>query len=438
MYHVRLSTGIDKLYRTVDEMVAEANLGVVDVQARIYHPKTRTWVPVTRHVQLSKALLAGAEPPRETRLEFTPLTEEEATALLAVPDPDAAPRPPLRAPEPPPPPPRDDFVEEPPPPADLEGVIADDGGGQTWNTDYTPLDWRPDRRPNWALIAVTSVVGVLVLLGGWAGWEAVSSWRTRRAALVGDTLLVADSMRAPEFSDSAIAAALAAMDPAAAEPAPLPGKVTRPARPARPAFEPSPVISASPMDLRRSYLSGYAEIRAQMDRALEIAGVERLFAPARLGSPDSLRSGRRILLAARNVFAAYHDDEVRLERAFRDTVAYLVREGRWSTSQREVWNSRAQLKEAYEGTQLTDSLLNAIDAVYGILLAEWGDYRRTGDAIVFDRAEAAARWRAEAGWLQRRLAALGGAESPGVPATARRLVRATGGARLPRAAAAAE
>ena len=38
MYHVHLGTGIDKSYRSVQEMMGDAMLGVIDTQSRIYHP----------------------------------------------------------------------------------------------------------------------------------------------------------------------------------------------------------------------------------------------------------------------------------------------------------------------------------------------------------------------------------------------------------------
>ena len=44
MYYVRLPSGDEKTYRTVEEMVWDVELGVINREAMIFHPATKAWV----------------------------------------------------------------------------------------------------------------------------------------------------------------------------------------------------------------------------------------------------------------------------------------------------------------------------------------------------------------------------------------------------------
>ncbi len=430
MFHVHLGTGIDKSYRSVQEMMGDAMLGVIDTQSRIYHPGTKQWVPVTRHLQLGRALLGGAEPPLDSILDFPPLTAEAlAEVEAAAADAFAGPRKPVAPPQPPPAPPLplrpDAFYEEPPPPVDLEGVVALDDGHQTWNAEYTPLDWKPAPRTWPKLVAGAAVALLLLGVGGWFAWRW---WTTPPTA---EPVATAPSGAAatpnPRLSDSAIAAGLAKAESLAKDPAPGVAPRARPG--AITAATPRAIVSSSPAELQRSYAAAYAGIRAAMDSALDIAGTRRLFTLARLTSPDSLRNGRRSLTAARNIFRAYRGDEVQVERAYRDTVDYLMRESGWSNYQRTVWESRTTLKDSYEGAQLTDSLLTSVDRIYALLLSEWGQWSREGASIRFRDAAAGEQYARETAWLDNRLDRLATATSP--VATVRRVQGAIGETRPP-------
>lgn len=449
MYHVHLGTGIDKSYRSVQEMLGDAMLGVIDAQSRIYHPGTRQWVPVVRHLQLGRALLGGAEPPLDSILDFPPLSAEalaevEAEAVKYFAGAYTPPKPPAPSPLSPPSPPlpleplapparQEAFYDEPPPAADLEGVITIDEGGQTWNAEYTPLDWRPQPRVSPRVFAGVAVAVLVLATGGWFAWR----WWTSPAEANPDAAAVAATApegRAPggpQLTDSAIAAGLAEAESlardagAATAPRARTGAITS-------ATPRAVVASSSPAELQRSYGAAYAGIRAAMDSALEIAGTRRLFSLARLTSPDSLRSARRSLTAARNIFRAYRSDEVQVERAYRDTVEYLLRESGWSSAQRASWEARTTLKDSYEGAQLTDSLLTSVDRVYVLLLSEWGQWSRQGAAIHFRDPSTAEQYAREVAWLQNRLDRLSAATSP--VATVRRVQGAIGETRPPRLA----
>jgi hypothetical protein len=127
----------------------------------------------------------------------------------------------------------------------------------------------------------------------------------------------------------------------------------------------------------------------------------------------------------------FHSDELQIERAYRDTVQFQVNKMGWSKAQVADWKSRATLKESYEGSQLSDSLLNNIDALYTLLLGRWGEYELGGSSIVFDDPRGADEYEKLARWLNRHIARLDtGTETTSAP-TARRLVRSLGGTRPP-------
>ena len=128
----------------------------------------------------------------------------------------------------------------------------------------------------------------------------------------------------------------------------------------------------TPIELRRSYAAAYANARSAVDSDLALGGVTRLFSNARLTSRDSLRAGRRLVTSARNIVRVYHSDEVQIERAYRDTVTFQVSRMGWSKGQQADWKARATLKESYEGSELTDSVLTYTDDLYTLLLGQLG------------------------------------------------------------------
>lgn len=552
MYRVRLPTGDEKTYRSIDEMVWDVELGVITSSAEMYHAATRTWVSIARHPQLGSRF-ADTSGSDEVSLEFDLLSDQEMESLapkarelppppqdlqvivdLAIEaaqsetfdtsaadeaEPAASPEPietidktTLRdeveahsvpamdmspAPEPPPPPPEPvapaeglatagEMLLSPPPhepPKDLQPLAEVpvytevpspppaaggkeppprgkrlsprentpvptsylpepplDGdlaplpeGGETWSTEYKPLEWKPERRFQ-GLIRVAGAVAAVAALGalGLFGW---SKWHSRTTAGVDEAAAaVVDTVArqaVDSVSDSALAIALRTL--AVAETAGM-GVANASPRPGRLIAGPRPVGGLKPMtpsELRRSYSEAYANARTSMDSDLALAGVTRLLSNARLSSRDSLRAGRRLVNSAKNIVRVFHGDELQIERAYRDTVQFQTNKMGWSKAQVADWKSRATLKESYEGSQLSDSLLNQIDALYTLLLGRWGEYELSGSNITFDDPRGADEYDKIARWLNRTIAKLDtGSESTTAP-TARRLVRSLGGTRPP-------
>jgi hypothetical protein len=188
----------------------------------------------------------------------------------------------------------------------------------------------------------------------------------------------------------------------------------------------------TPIELRRSYAAAYANARSAVDSDLALGGVSRLFSNARLTSRDSLRAGRRLVTSARNIVRVYHSDEVQIERAYRDTVTFQVSRMGWSKSQQADWKARSTLKESYEGSELTDSLLTYTDDLYTLLLGHWGEYEITGSSISFDDPAVADEYQVLASWLQSHITQLDSeSDNSSSSPTSRRIARALGGTRPP-------
>jgi hypothetical protein len=305
--------------------------------------------------------------------------------------------------------------------------------------DYRPpSDWTPDR--SFApLLRVLGLTLALVVLGGggWYAWHAWAEQQTARAiaaAEAADTIVQAQPV--DTIPDSVLARALATLEAAdtagmgRAEALSLGDRVA--GAPIRPIDK---LRAVTPAELRRSYVASYAAARAAMDSDFAAAGVRHLFSTARLASADSLQAGRRMVQAARNIVRVYLGNEVRIERAYRDTVGFQTRTSGWDTGELNEWKSRAILKESYEGAQLADSMLRRIDDVYRLLLDQTGRYRVGGARIAFDDATAANDYARLAGWLTARYTTVAvideQAEQPRQYPTARRVVRAFTGTRPP-------
>ena len=158
----------------------------------------------------------------------------------------------------------------------------------------------------------------------------------------------------------------------------------------------------------------------------------RLFSSARLTSRDSLRAGRRLVTSARNIVRVYHSDEVQIERAYRDTVTFQVSRMGWSKGQQSDWKARATLKESYDGSELTDSLLTYTDNLYTLLLGNWGEYEISGNSISFDDPAVADEYQGLASWLQSHITQLDSeSDNSSSSPTSRRIARALGGTRPP-------
>jgi hypothetical protein len=440
VYRVRLESGEERNYATVEAMVADTEAGVITPRAELHHPASNAWVSVRRHPRLVTHL-PGSAGTDEVLLDFEalpepPLNLTRSSDFLG----SVAPAAPAAVPFVPPPPPPQAEVE-PPLDGDLPPLPGEDELGEPLPDYSPPSDWKPDR--SFApLLRVLGLTAVLAVLGG-GGWYAWHTWeerQTTRAIARADSATA--NVRAQPIDtipDSVLARALETLRAADTAGTGRAQEIALRDRfsgiPLRPIDK---LRNMTPVELRRSYVASYASARAAMDSDFVATGIQRLFSTARLATPDSLRAGRQLVQAARNIFRVYSSNEVQIERAFRDTIAFQTRKSGWTAAQLNDWKSRAILKESYEGAQLADSLLRHTDDVYRLLLSQPGRYRVGGGRIGFDDGAAASEYARLAGWLAARIntiAAVDEAAGPGTESgqlpTARRVVRAFTGTRPP-------
>ncbi len=81
MYYVRLSSGDEKTYRTIEEMVWDVELGVINREAMIFHPATKAWVQVTRHPQLGSRFITEEGSAEDIGLDFDLLSDAEIKGM---------------------------------------------------------------------------------------------------------------------------------------------------------------------------------------------------------------------------------------------------------------------------------------------------------------------------------------------------------------------
>jgi hypothetical protein len=333
----------------------------------------------------------------------------------------------------PPPPPPPSSLPEPP----LDGDLAPLPGEELDEApiEYKPADWKPERDYRSLVRVAVRVLVAIVLVGlGAYTWLLWREQAAASAAAARDTVVMR-RQAVDTIPDSVLNAAVALMEEAETTDAEVLLKRRLGRRDAAAAAATRRAISGvramTAAELRRSYTMAYAEARGRMDSTLAAAGVRALFAPERLATADSLRAGRRIVVAARNVARAYNRTEVQVERAFRDTVAYQVGRMGWSAAEQAEWGARAALKETYEGTQLTDSLLTSVDRIYGLLLTQRGRYDLGPEGILFSDPKAANEYARHAQWLAARIDRFAQVDDQARWPTARRIVAAFEGTRPP-------
>ena len=149
--------------------------------------------------------------------------------------------------------------------------------------------------------------------------------------------------------------------------------------PAGPLPAPESLTQKAP---RETYRDAYRRAQAEFKESLNSLEFGNLFVARRLVSIDSVRVAQRLAMSARNVVGVYRNLEVRIDQQF----------GRPASS----------LRESYGAAMMADSLLNAIDSIYGLLLANDGQYRLRSGRVRFEDGAAAARYGELAAWLRSR------------------------------------
>lgn len=394
MYRIRLTSGEEAVYKTVEELAQAVASGVISPTAEVFHKAGNRWLPINTHPDY-RTLVSSKQKaiPHAPALEEFPLDEPRqpstptrksqpaiqfevvAPARVPVPEPFAE-------------------VEADPPIIILDSFSPPDPDAPF--QDALPPGIQRPKRPV-AAIAV-GITGLLVA----SGIAAVLLTRTtgRRgpiSAVAPEVEGMAPAPGPPVTADSVAPRQAIPPSPSSptSAPAPTPAPAAALARPdtvavvypapskplpaaARPAPQPAApaprVVSrlGTTVNKMPSYYEAYADARAEMDEGLTYVDFRRVFAPGRFSSADSIRTARRMVAAAGNILRVYRAREVMLEQTYRPGEP----EGKGS------------LRETFEVAEASRGLLADVDSLFAILSAQEGEVRYRDNALYFRNSRA--------------------------------------------------
>lgn len=384
MYRIRLTTGEEAVFRTVEELALAVRSGVVSPKAEVFHKSANRWLPVELHPDY-RAVASGKHPALPTDDKKGSSAKRPAiTAKTPIPAPAPAPIPGTRMSVPVPEPVRPARQH----PTPLPVPYPDRHTTVPARTGEAPLPAPvagipPARRsagPSQSLrgrtlLAWATATGAICLFGVGAVLAAptIRDWAAAglpqpQALEEGMAALPTDLAQSPGTDAWPPSAAPAGpeLEPAASPDSEAPAPVPAPS-PA--GTDPGTRVSS----LRASRTSGvsyneaYAEARADLDESLGYVQFRRVFSPARFGSADSIRAARRMISAAGNILRAYRGREVMLEQTYRP----------------DDPGGRGTLREPFETAEASRALLADADSLFGLLVAQQGRFLFDGASLRF-------------------------------------------------------
>jgi len=385
LYLIRLASGEERSFPTIEELAAAVQRGEVTGDATIYHRRSKQWLPLEHHPYFAFAtgeLQSVSLPEPEAPAPFSPeppTPPQPAGSLLAEEDrltatpsnltpmrPESAP--PL-PPRPSPPVPREPIAPTPlripkPPRPEPERPAMRDSPPEE-RAPAEPLAVRPPRGRRtgmWITIIVVlgTAVGIMVGIKLRAG---------SRDAMGAD----GPSFRPAPAPSSLLADSARPVD-------------SGPAPPKPPASRVDPTAPATPDQLMARREEAFRDARLQLGRDLAALDFNSIFGVRALSTPDGARAARRVVASALNVMGQFHRREVMTDRAYDDTAAFQATRAGWSRPQSADWEGRPTLKEPYQSADLAESLLADADSLLSILGSntQWtveGDSLRFEDAV---------------------------------------------------------
>lgn len=483
MYRIELGPDDIGVFRSIEEMAQGIRSGAINSRCRIYHQASDKWLPIEFHPHYKRALElangapAVAAPPAPPPGPVLPgasgrVLTATAASGVALADDEA-----------------EDEREESEPAAEPAPAAADavpaSAAAATQPVARMPrlrvelTQVRPRR------LAVLALSGALLAGIAQVGLGTVSApWDLEMGIRLPTLSLPAIKLPAvtlprpklPSLGTLASPTPAAAAPAAAPAPAPSPvdahdtpsfggnaSTIAMPHRPAPPSpaqasaaaadadsaplLEPAPSASdivtgaalgatpptepLSPAALVARYQAAYAAARAELQTGLRAAGFADLFAASRLQSGDGVRAARRSIIAASAYVARYHRREREIEAAYGDSVTTLARQLGWSEEQLKPWSQRQSLQETPQVAKLANFLLESLDSLYNVLLAEEGAYELHANAISFRNPKAARAYAELRPWLNPKAHAWADSAAAGAPSTATQVLRAMGPGLLP-------
>ena len=346
MYRIRLTSGEEAVYRSVEELAVGIQNGVIAPDAEIFHKKSQTWVPIRVHPDYKVALenlpVAVQEPALEVQPEDPSIPEQPVAALT-------------------------DSTDAP---LTIAEVLA--AGGR-----ILQMESRSGRE---LMLRRKNASPWLIAAGGLS------------AAIIFGALLVLPRQQQASTNEAVKPAEIA---PIPTHPAPIPltpdaGPATTVeslaaarANAAPPPAGPTPEDLAVHRGLSRDTLAGVLE------QGLVKLGFTRLFTVTRIGAADSVRITRRAIGPVRTLLNQYRAAVARLDRTYQDSADRLIGGGLWPVGALTNWKAKGVPTESKEEVAISDSLLGTIDRMYGLLLEHEGQFDNSEGSISFNDASVA-------------------------------------------------
>ncbi|HEU4830409.1 MAG TPA: hypothetical protein VFT04_14540 [Gemmatimonadales bacterium] len=428
MYRIRLPSGREAEFATIEELALALQRGEVSRETLIYHRRSEQWVPIGQHprfqgqVEADEADEADASDGSDTSRRMSAedaardfaqhrhVTPAPAAPTPAAPTPveptpvEPAPVPPVPAPGPardvprvahepvaptplPPPSPirthaappvaPTPYPVRPPPPSEPSPHAAPPLSPRPMAADATRApahrgDGGSGPKGPGLLRRLARLVFFLAMAGG--AYFAWNRW--------GETLLAGRGSAAPGFEAAPPPSTLLRDVPADSAAAPAPASATR-------AVRSDPRAPVAVGELIARHAATVAASRGQLASEMETIGFPNVFSPISFASPLGARAARRRIASALNVIGQFHRRSVLLDQAYGDTASFQA--GRaWSAADRERWDTRPTLREPYASADLAESLLADADSLLAIL-GHAPQFELRGDTVAFgDPARAAA------------------------------------------------
>lgn len=349
MYRIRLTSGEETVFRSLEELALGIRSGVISAEAQIYHKRTDCWLPIH-------------------------LNPDYRAAADLRPVPADAPAPAVQLTLPP-----------PPPPPQPETEVG----------DFAAL-------AKAAIAKAQADVGVQILrMHSQSGREL--SQRKKRSLLFWVT--------AATLVPTAVTIAILTIPKTAAAPvvATKPVEIVA-ARPVPPPLTPEaiidtpgsaaiPVVSRpaadsipTPGELAKHRASLGDASRKSFSASLANLGWVGVFSPARIRSADGVRAGRKLVTSVRALLAQYRGQVTEVERVYQDSADRLIAQLAWPLGGMTMWNGQPKLRESRDQALRADSLLGTVDRLLGLLQEQEGRYANNEGSISFGDSTATTQY----------------------------------------------
>lgn len=415
MYRIRLPSGTEQIYTSIQELADAVRQGSVGRDAAIFHRRSGQWLPLESHPYFAYA--SSEAPDSDKPPVDDPVADPWATES---PPPAPARTPPAEAPSEPristigPMPPRPIKPDQPPPV--VEPLIRPEAPSRV--TPLGPLPPRPKKPPGpleHEPIAPTPMMveplpaapptepeprrrrGRVAREYGAPEPLSVSPPRGRRVGMLIFIIVVLGSAlglligRKLLVRNAGTGAEQAAAPTQQVQVPRLGGPV--PDRPLVQGIDPTAPVGAEELIDRRA--AAFEAARARLRNMLDEAGLATILNVRALASPAGALAARRDVAASLNVIGQFRRREVMIEQAYEDSARFQAERAGWTSQAIERWENRPVVREPYAAADLAESLLADADSLLAILTAAEEGWDISGDTLVFDDPARAAAWRAQ-------------------------------------------